>query len=226
MAHELFTRTGGGFKEGIEGVYRKILATQCEPPVRLQLEPAIDFSKVENQYQTISRAVNEGLRVEIEHQSSDGKYLKREIDPYRLFYSNGFWYILGWCHFRDDVRTFALDRIRKVKMLEKHILTKAGFDFDEYMAKCWRSYYLEDPQKVCIRFSPVAAKEIKRKEWHPTQRIKDKKNGSLELTVTVSGQDEIMRWVLSWGKEAQVIQPRTLKIRIKEEISAMARAYR
>lgn len=226
MARELFSKTGGGFKEGIEGVYRKILAAQNEPPTSFQLEPAIDFSKVEPQYQAINKAIDDSVRVELEHQGSDGKYTKREIDPYRLFYSNGFWYVLGWCHMRQDIRTFALDRIRKVKILEKHNLTKAGFDFDEYIAMCWRSYYLEDPEEVRIKFSPIAAKEIHRKEWHPTQKVKDMKDGSLELTIQVSGEDEIMRWVLSWGKDAQVLQPKALKDRIKKEIAAMAKAYR
>jgi len=226
MARELFSKTGGGFKEGIESVYRKILAAQGELPVRIQLEPAIDFSKVEPQYQAIKQAIDDDLRIEVDHQGSDAKHLKRDIDPYRLFYSNGFWYLLGWCYLRQDIRTFALDKIRKVKILEKHNLTKAGFDFDEYIAMCWRNYYLEDPQEVRIRFSPVAAKEIHRKQWHPTQKIKDMKNGSLEMTVMISGQDEIMRWVLSWERDAQVLQPKMLKNKIKEEIAQMAMAYR
>ncbi len=75
---------------------------------------------------------------------------------------------------RQDIWTFALDRIKKVRILEKHNLTKAGFDFDEYIAQCWRSYYLEDPQEVRIRFSSIAAKEIHRKQWHPTQKVKDR----------------------------------------------------
>lgn len=65
-----------------------------------------------------------------------------------------------------------------------------------------------------------------RKQWHPTQKVKDIKDGSLELTVQVSGEDEIMRWVLSWGKDAQVLQPKALKDRIKKEIAAMAGLYR
>lgn len=52
------------------------------------------------------------------------------------------------------------------------------------------------------------------------------KNGSLELMIQVSGEDEIMRWVLSWGKDAQVLQTKTLKDRIKKEIAAMAKEYR
>lgn len=226
MARELFSHTGGGFKEGIEGVYRKILAAQSEPPVRMQLEPAIDFAKIETQYQAINKAIEESLRVEIEHCGQDGKYTKREIDPYRLFYSNGFWYVLGWCHVRQDIRTFALDRIKKVRILEKHNLTRAGFNFDEYIAMCWRSFYLEDPQEICIKFSPLAAKEIRRKEWHPTQKIKELKDGSLELALLISGEDEIMRWILSWGKEAQVVKPKSLKTRILQEIMGMAGIYR
>ena len=226
MARELFSKTGGGFKEGIEGVYRKILAAQSEPPVRMQLEPAIDFSKIEPQYHAIHKAIDDNLRVEVEHLGQDDKYTKREIDPYRLFYSNGFWYVLGWCHKRQDIRTFALDRIRKVLILEKHNLTMAGFDFDAYMANCWRSFYLEDPQEIVIRFAPDAAKDIRRKEWHPTQKIKDRKDGSLDLTVLVSDGVEIMRWVLSWGREAQVLQPKSLKNRIKEEVAEMGKLYR
>ena len=80
------------------------------------------------------------------------------------------------------------------------------------------SYYA-----VC---ATTAAREIRRKQWHPTQKVKDMKDGSLELTVAVSGQDEIMRWVLSWGRDAQALQPKTHKNKIKEEIANMAKICR
>lgn len=48
----------------------------------------------------------------------------------------------------------------------------------------------------------------------------------MELTVVVSGQEEIMRWVLSWGREAKALGPINFKEKVHKEIAAMASSYR
>ena len=41
---------------------------------------------------------------------------ERVVDPYGLVYRSGFWYMVGYCHLRTELRTFRLDRIQTTEM--------------------------------------------------------------------------------------------------------------
>ncbi len=64
--------------------------------------------------------------------------MERELDSYQLFYSDGFWYVLGYCHLRDDIRTFALDKIGFAKPLNKYFGVRRNFVFESFMSACWK----------------------------------------------------------------------------------------
>ena len=83
-----------------------------------------------------------------------------------------------------------------------------------------------EPEDVTMRFSPEAAKDIKRKKWHPKQRIKENPDGSIDLIVEVAGYEEIMRWVLAWGRKVEVIAPEQLRKMVLEEAKSLLKRYR
>ncbi len=230
IAREMFKRIGGHLSKSMDNLMVRLLNGSAPSAqdlfLDIQTDPPIDFSMIESQYNSLIHAIKEKHRVEIEHMGSDGVYINREIDPYKLFYSEGFWYVLAYCHMRDDIRTFALDRIKNVFFKDTYFAIKGKFNFEKYMSQCWRNYSLGEPEEVKICFSPNAAKLIKRKKWHPTQTIKENNDGSLEFMVTVSGTDEIMRWILTWGHEAKVLHPKYLIHRIKDEVNKLAKIYR
>ena len=64
--------------------------------------------------------------------------------------------------------------------------------------------------KSTIRFQPRAADYIREKKWHASQTLRDLPGGGVELRMTLSSLAEVQRWILSWGGEAQVVQPREL----------------
>lgn len=53
-------------------------------------------------------------RIEMTYTDGSGAKTKRTIDPHYLLLSSPIWYILGWDHLRQDVRTFRCDRILKI----------------------------------------------------------------------------------------------------------------
>ncbi len=64
---------------------------------------------------------------------------------------------------------------------------------------------------VVIRFRADQATYIREREWHPTQKVRDLRDGRVELTFRAGGIYEIIRWVLSWGNAAEVIRPARLR---------------
>lgn len=227
LAKEMLSGISGPLSKNLDNLLNRLTneskasPKSKKPSLSIRFDQPIDFSKIETQYNALLEAINESMRVEIEHLGEKGAYIKREIDPYRLFYSDGFWYLLAYCHQRQDIRTFAIDKIKKVFPSDRHFIRRMSFDPDKYMAQCWKKYSLGEPEEVTIRFSPEAAKTILRKKWHPSQEIKENKDGSIDFSVTVSGYDEIMRWALGWGRHARVVSPEPLRKRIKDEMKKM-----
>ena len=75
------------------------------------------------------------------------------------------------------------------------------------------------PQRIVLRFDAFAARLVGERTWHPTQQIRALTGGEIELTMQLSGLEEIERWVLSWGGHARVVAPKALR----EKVRAAAR---
>ena len=67
-----------------------------------------------------------------------------------------------------------------------------------------------------IRFQPFAAQLVRERVWHHSQKIKELREGGLELELKLGSLEEIERWILSWGNEAEVLEPARLRQRLAE----------
>jgi predicted DNA-binding transcriptional regulator YafY len=78
---------------------------------------------------------------------------------------------------------------------------------------------------VEIQFDAATAPYIRERKWHPSQKLIEHDDESVTLTMTVSGLNDIKRWVLSYGKGAKVVSPPNLVAMIKAEIESMVSYY-
>ena len=77
---------------------------------------------------TMSSAAQLQKRVHIQYHPNQGENTERDFDPYGLTYYLHKWYVVGYCHLRQDLRSFRLDRIMQVKEVEAHFERPQGFD--------------------------------------------------------------------------------------------------
>lgn len=73
-------------------------------------------------------------RVRLTYCSVDGEVSQRDVDPYGLVFRTGYWYVSGYCHLREDMRSFRLDRVTEVIALPKSFLRPADFDAARYLS--------------------------------------------------------------------------------------------
>ena len=125
---------------------------------------------------------------------------------------------------RREVRTFALDRMTALHVNEETFTFPANFSVDEYLAG---SLGMErgEPRKVVIEFDASEAPYIRGRQWHHSQTVEELSDGTLRMTLTVGGLGEVMRWVMSLGSHAWVVEPEDLRERIAEEVEAMRKKY-
>lgn len=150
---------------------------------------------------------------------------KRRIDPYGLTFRFGAWYVIGYCHLREDIRTFGVDRIRGIRLVNDHFRYPRDFDLEEYLERGWKLQANAEPEHIALRFSKDCAKWIAGCQFHPNQTITQQTDGSLLFEVTVAGVDEICHWVLSYGDKVEVIAPESLRSAVARTSARMARMY-
>jgi predicted DNA-binding transcriptional regulator YafY len=157
---------------------------------------------------------------------TSGQTLNRKVDPYRVYNLRGDWYLAAWDHLRGEVRDFALHRIRSVRVLDESYDIDAGFRFEEYMRDAFSIEKGARPEHVVIRFSPRQARWIRERQWHRTARIRERRDGACVLTMKVAGLDEVRRWVMQFGADAEVLGPRRLRQEIQRELSTALLSYK
>lgn len=146
------------------------------------------------------------------------------VNPYALLlYEHGL-YVRGYSHRSHAERQFAVDRIKQVAVTEDRFEIPASYSSAERYADQF-GLIEESPQEVKVWFSPDVAHLVKERQWHPSQRIKKLKNGSVEVTLHAGGLDEIAYWVLSWGKEAKVLSPPRLVKIVTDQLSKSLKRY-
>jgi predicted DNA-binding transcriptional regulator YafY len=77
---------------------------------------------------SLAQATLTRQRCWIRYSRPDGDESAREIDPYGVGTLYGRWYVHGWCHLRQDRRTFRVDRIRRIDILPTTFDPPEGFD--------------------------------------------------------------------------------------------------
>ena len=172
--------------------------TRAEPILNLEI------------FDVLAKAVAQRQQLELHYRKPGQKAEARVVDPYHLANINGEWFLFAFDHARKDIRTFAPARIQSLKPTGKTFERSQKFSLEKRLRDSFGVHAGEGKFEVVIRFAPRAADYIREKKWHPSQALRDLKDGGAELTMNLSSLAEVQRWVLSWAGEAKVLKPREL----------------
>jgi predicted DNA-binding transcriptional regulator YafY len=153
-----------------------------------------------------------------------GKASTRDFDPYRVWYRSGALYAVGLDHRSGEIRTFAVHRIVALEPTERRFRACPGFDFDAYIGASF-GVVAEPALRVRIRFEGAAANYVEERTWHPSQKLERLPDGTLELAMEVGGAAELRAWVLSFGAQAEVLEPESLRAEVVRELAAAHALY-
>ena len=159
---------------------------------------------------TLRRAAKDGTPVSILYRSlAGGRRTWRGVDPYAVFHREGTWYMAGRCHVHDEPRTFRLDRIAEVKLLESRFV-RPPFNVDEFLQHTWAVYRGREMHHIVIHFDQAVAPLLEQATHHPEEHVERRPDGSLRYTVQLSHLEEIARWILGFGGLARAVEPPAL----------------
>lgn len=183
----------------------------------LNLKPAI--------WQCLELACQQKRRVWMRYGTPGKEVSERELDPYVLHFSRNNPYVTGWCHLRQEVRWFRVDRIQSIESRTKTFEIDATFDREAHFADAFQHEVGGIPQVMAIWFDGPTAPYIRERRWHPTQQIAEQPDGSLILRFVVRGLNEVKRWVLFYGQGARALEPPELVAMVRAEVDGMQQQY-
>jgi proteasome accessory factor B len=155
------------------------------------------------------------------HSLYEGKDIATTLNPYHLMYNNRAWYVIGESSLHKSIRTFKLNRIRELEVLDRCFLNAKKFDVYEYLGRAWSMIPEGKIYHVKLRFAPKVAKNVTEVQWHNTQKTTFNEDGSLTAEFRVDGLSEISWWILGYGDQVEVLAPAALRKRIAKTAQRM-----
>ena len=170
----------------------------------------------------LRRAARQHRRVRMRYQSSgQEKPTQRDLDPYALVHRWGWWYVVGHCHLREARRTFRLDRIIELALLDHTFSAPPDFDLQAYL----ESDLSAQPQiSACLRFSPEGA-ALARQGFSYWETLTEEPNGSVVVTFPAPNLEWAASTALAYGPLVEVLEPPELRSMVQEWAQAAAAQY-
>jgi len=154
-----------------------------------------------------------------------GEVSEREVSPQRLVYYKGNWYLDAWCHKKEALRSFAVERIGQAHLLNmacKHI---SDAELDEKLAKSFGIFSGEPTATAVLHFTEQAARWVADEEWFPEQESRWLDENTFELRIPYNNPTELIMEICRYGPDVEVIEPPELRRRLANKLQAAAEQY-
>ena len=195
--------------------------------IRIQPTPVSPLTAKEGIYQQLidSRAKRRVVRIEYDS-LTEWKQIRTKLRPYHLLFCRHSWYVIGRSSLHSEVRTFNLSRIASLETLNERFTVPQRFSIERHLRNAWLLIPGEGADdRVVIRFKPLVAQNVGEVIWHKTQQLEFQQDGSLLFKAQVTGLGEIMWWVLGYGDQAEVLEPRELREMVAKRVKNLAAMY-
>jgi predicted DNA-binding transcriptional regulator YafY len=182
----------------------------------------VDLQSLSPSLEKLRRAVRERRRVRLFYQGSgQARPTQRALDPYALVHRWGWWYVVGYCHLREVRRTFRLDRIVELALLEHTFTVPTDFDLRAYLET---DISAQPHIKVRLRFTPEGA-ALARQGLSYWETLDEKPDGSIVVAFPAPNLEWAASTALAYGPLAVVLEPLELRSMVREWAQAAAAQY-
>jgi len=134
-------------------------------------------------------------------------------------------YLIAHSDRSSKLLVFKVERIENIQETSETYSVPADFNANEYLSSAWGISVEGEAKTVKLKFKPDVARIVEESIWHPTQVLEKLKNGSVVMTLQVMDTIEFFRWILGWGEDVEVLEPKEIRDAVIETIEAMRGLY-
>lgn len=172
-------------------------------------------------FQAVAGALLKRRRIEICYHARGGDHeATRRVSPQRLAHYRDNWYLDAWCHQRNALRSFAVDRIRHINVLDTLADNIPDAQLDAHYADGYGIFAGKAEHTATLCFTPERARWVADERWHPRQQGRFLDDGSYELHIPYSDPRELAMDILRHVPEVEVIAPEALRLEVRARLKA------
>lgn len=164
------------------------------------------------------------LRISYHSRSADEES-SRVVSPQRLVNYRNNWYLDAWCHTREGLRTFSIDRISQAVMTADGAIEIAEHELDSQLAHSYGIFAGAPTAMAELLFSAHAARWVAEETWHPEQQGQWQDDGRYLLKLPYAQSAELIGEILRFGPDVQVRAPQALREQVQERLQQALAAY-
>jgi predicted DNA-binding transcriptional regulator YafY len=139
----------------------------------------------------------------------------RDVEPIRLVHISDSWYLAGYCRLRQDARLFRLDRIDRLEVLEERYVPGARHALSDRFERDMTGH-----AEARVRFDREVVRWVR--ERQPFVLLREERDAAGAIFVyALRDAQEILAWLLPWGRAVEVLSPDWLRARLAEEAQAI-----
>lgn len=206
-----------------EGLARKLdkIRTLFTPTAKY----AKDYSGKQDIIDSLTDAIFRQQTCLVEYHSfHDDSVRNFRVEPLCFFERDGGLYLFIRATKYGQIRVLAVERIEKLTLEETTFELPENFDPASYLDGAF-SIIFDDPTDFKILFSAAIARYIKERKWGREQTILERPDGSLLLELNTSGWVDMKRWIMSFGADAEVLEPAMMREEVVEALKATSAIY-
>ena len=169
----------------------------------------------------INKAIEEKRFISFEYYDLYNKKTVRKVEPYITILKGGSWYIYGFCLLREEYRLFKISRIFELKLKQQRFFRREDVGDLSSMGKLDRE---RDSTNIKIRFSLDARGKIP--DFFDPRKAIDDGIGGMIFNVSFPIDEWLISIIMSFGGDAEVLEPQSLREEIKERIKKSILLYK
>ena len=179
---------------------------------------AWDKSKVSGKIELIRNAMDNDERLSFIYCSRNGES-RRQIEPYRLIFQWGEWYVWGYCDSRKDYRLFKLTRIHDLKCTKEK---REKRQIPPYI--CNKHFQDREEIQAVVKFDPSLKWRIVDEFGIELPRFLE--NGSILVDITWHNAESFFRYLLSYGDKAEIVSPEKYRLEFADYLKKILGLYK
>ncbi|MCS7177923.1 MAG: WYL domain-containing protein [Anaerolineae bacterium] len=199
-------------------------ADEMDDPARRRDDPV--YLEV---LEALTLAWSERRKVRIWHQHEEtGRVYEYVFSPYFIepYPVGQTAHVIGFREPPGAIRTFKIERIRRIQRLPHSYEIPADFDPRALLEDAWGIWYTdEEPVEIVLKFHPRVAHRVRETRWHRSEQIEEQPDGSLIWRARVAEVQEMLPWIRGWGADVEVLAPQELRERMMGEARRLAQMY-
>jgi predicted DNA-binding transcriptional regulator YafY len=160
----------------------------------------------------MSSAAQLQQRVHLGYHPNHGNDTERDFDPYGLTFYQQRWYVVGYCHLRQDLRSFRLDRITHISTLNMHFKRPKGFDPLAHIVQAIATM----PRKFAFELLLKTDMATAQKEVFDFLGVLEVDKDGVIMRGSVDDLDWLARQISIFSFDFVVHEPEELKVELKK----------